>query len=165
MLLAIEVIAVVILVAALIILVMEERKIRRSKVPVGAIKEYWDGNERRLAFRVNASFVVRYHIERKPSIRLNGYTKDVSSSGMRLVTNEKLSNGTLLLIEFDLPDLKSPISADGKVIWGEGKIDERDKMQRRIFQTGIQFVNMKPEDKNKLVSYIEKNSDDREKTA
>ena len=95
---------------------------------------------------------------------LNGYTKDLSSSGMRLITNEKLSNGTLLLIEFDIPDLKNTITADGKVIWGEGEVGERDEKGRRIFQTGSQFVNMKPADKDKLVSYIEKNSDEREKT-
>jgi hypothetical protein len=48
------------------------------------------------------------------------------------------------------------IEAEGKVIWSDGKFAERDKMNRRVFQTGIQFIKIKPKDKSRLVAYIEK---------
>ena len=153
-----EGIIILILVTSLIILIIEEARIKKSKIPRGTLKEYWNGKERRQAFRINTSLAVKYSVEKKLHIKINGLIKDVSSSGMRLLINEKLSNETLLLLEFDLPELKNTIGAEGKVIWADGNFTERDKIGRRIFQTGIQFVNIKPNDKSKLVAYIEKHS-------
>ena len=156
MLLIAEVVIVVVLITALVTLIIEENKIKKSKVPRGIVKEYWNGQEKRQSKRINASFIVRYSVKKKPHIKLNGRIKDVSSGGMRLLVNEKLAVGTLLLVEFDLPDNIDTIGAVGKVIWADGKFTERDEVGRRIFQTGIQFVNMEHGHKNKLVTYIEK---------
>lgn len=156
MLLIGEIIAILVLVTALTAFIIEENKIKKSKVPRGAIKEYWSGQERRQTMRINASFIVRYSIEKKYPLRLNGQMKDISSDGMRLLINEKLAEGTLLLLEFDLANKKDFVGAEGKVIWTDGEFAERDKTGRRIFQTGIQFVSIKPDDKSRLVAYVEK---------
>jgi c-di-GMP-binding flagellar brake protein YcgR len=158
MVLIAEIIIIGLLIIALAVVIIEENKIKKSKVPRGTVKEYWDGRERRQSIRVNASLIVRYSVAKKHNVKLNGRMKDISSGGMRLLVNEKLGDGTLLLLEFDLPEAKDVINAEGKVMWADGKYDERDETGRRIFHTGIQFVNMKQDDKNRLVNYIERMS-------
>ena len=155
MLLAAELIFILVLIFVLIILITEEAKIKRSKVTSGAVKEYWDGRERRKSMRIDTSLFVRYSLKKKHHIR-NGQMKDISSGGMRLILNEKFVEGTLLLLEFDLPNTKATIGIKGKVVWSSGKFNERDELGRRLFQTGIQFVNIKSEDNNRLINYITK---------
>ena len=156
MLLIAEIIIILVLVIGLIIVIIEDHKIKKSKIPKGTVKEYWNGRERRQAIRINASFVVKYSVKKKPYTKLNAHMKDLSHGGMRLLINEKLEEGVLLLLEFNIPDTTDAISTEGKVIWTEGEFSERDEAGRRIFQTGIQFINIKTADKEKLVSYIEK---------
>ena len=155
----IELVIILVLTISLVIFLIEEKKIKDSKIPRGAIQEYWDGKERRQAFRITTALIVKYSVEKKPHIKINGHIEDVSSSGMRLLANEKLMEGTLLLLEFELPKTKNAVFAEGKVVWGKGTFSERDGVGRRVFQTGIQFVNIKPEDKNRLVGFIEKHSE------
>lgn len=156
MLLTSVVILILVLITALIVLILEEWNIKKSKVPRGTVKEYWSGNERRQSRRINTSLIVRYSIEKRNHIKLNGRVKDVSIDGMRLLVNEKLKMGVLLSLEFDLPDTKDIIVAEGRVVWADGKFDDRDELGRRVFHTGIQFLDIKPKDKNRLVAYIEK---------
>jgi c-di-GMP-binding flagellar brake protein YcgR len=154
MLLSVEGIIILVLISALVALFIEEIGIKKSSVPYGTVREYWDGEERRRAIRVSTELVVRYSIEKKLHVKINGEVKDISRKGMRLIINEKLSEGILLFLEFDIPDAKETISADGKVVWASGDFDERDESGRRIFQTGVQFINIKPDDDVKLTSYI-----------
>jgi len=158
MLLFVEGIIILILAASLVILIIEETRIKKQKVPRGTVNEYWNGSERRQSQRINASLIVKYSIDRRPQAKLNGQTKDLSSGGLGLVVNEKLYEGTFLLLEFELPESKNIIYARAQVAWVKGDYTERNYTGKRIFQTGIQFLNIKPEDKNRLDSYIEKNS-------
>jgi len=151
-----ELIIIVILVIALLMLMIEEEKIKRGKIPKGAMEEYWKGMERRKAIRIDTSFIVRYTVEEKPNAKLNCRTKDISSGGMGLLVNEKLKGGTMLLLEFLLPDGQILIKAEGKVAWSSGEFNERNELGKRIFHMGIEFINIKPEDKEKLVFYIDK---------
>ena len=150
----IEIVIIAVLVSALAALFIEEIGIKKTGTPRGVAKEYWDGGERRKSIRVITELPVRYIIEKKLRIKLNGEMKDISRKGMRLLINEKLKEGTLLFLEFDMPETRETISADGKVVWADGDFDERDDAGKRIFQTGIQFVNIKPADDNILTAYI-----------
>lgn len=156
MLLFVELIIIIILISASVALFIEEMGIKKSAVPCGIVKEYWDGEERRKAIRVNIDLFVKYSIQKKLRLKLNGEIRDLSRKGMRLLVNEKLSDETLLFLEFDIPEDKEKISADGKVIWSSGDFDERDDAGKRVFQTGVQFINMKPDDDARLSTYINK---------
>ena len=156
MLLIAEIVIICVLLIALIALIIEEEEIKKSKVPRGTLKEYWSGQERRQSLRINTSFIVRYCVAKNPHIKLNGQMKDVSSNGMKLLVNEKLKQGLVLLLEFNIPDSKDFINAQGKIMWTNGEFTERDEIGRRVFRTGIQFINIKPDDKNRLVTYIKK---------
>ena len=160
MLLIAELVMILVLIAVLFTLLIEERRIKSSRASRGSIKEYWNGRERRQAMRVNTFLTVRYSVEKKYHIKSNWYMKDISASGMRLLVNEKLKEEALLLLEFDLPKSERGISAEGKVIWCNGEFADRDEIGRRVFQTGIQFVNMRLNDKEVLTAYIMKYSED-----
>lgn len=165
MLLVAELILILVLVTCLIVLVIEEGKAKRAKVSKGSMREYWDGSERRQSMRVTMSLVVRYSVEKKYHIKVNGHMDDVSSGGMRLTASEKLPEGSLLLLEFELPEQKNAVFAEGKVIWSEGKFEERDTEGKRVFQTGIQFANMLVEDRKRLLACIKNLSNERQKKA
>ena len=159
MLLLIEGVIIIVLVSALVALFIEEIGVKKNGVPRGIVKEYWDGKERRKAIRVNTELVVRYSIQKKLRIKRNGETKDISRRGMKLIINEKLPDEALLFLEFDIPEGNATISVDGKVVWTSGDFDERDDSGKRVFQTGVQFINIKPEDDTKLTAYINRITD------
>jgi c-di-GMP-binding flagellar brake protein YcgR len=156
MLLLIELIVIVVLISALAALFMDEIGVKKSTIPCGIVREYWDGEERRRTMRVGTKLVVRYSTEKKLRTKLNGKMKDISRKGMRLIVNEKLSDETLLFLEFTIPESEEIVLADGKVIWTSGDFDERDPSGKRVFQTGVQFINIKPEDDARLTAYINK---------
>ena len=112
-----EVIIIMVLVSALAALIIEEIGVKKASISKGLVKEYWDGKERRRAIRVATDLAVRYSVEKKLHLRVNGAIKDISQKGVRLAVGEKLAEGTLLFLEFDIPDAKGAITADGKVIW------------------------------------------------
>lgn len=154
MFLLVEIVIIAVLISALTAFFIEEIGAKKTGASRGIIREYWNGMERRESVRAIIELSVRYSIEKKLHTKLNGEMKDVSPKGMRLVISEKLREGTLLFLEFDIPETRKAISADGKVIWASGDFDERDKAGKRIFQAGIQFVNIKPGDDAMLTAYI-----------
>lgn len=156
MFLLIEIVIIAVLISALAALFIEEIGMKKTGTPRGVVREYWDGGERRKSIRVTTELPVSYIIEKKLRIKLNGESKDVSRKGMRLLINEKLVEGTLLFLEFDMPETRETISADGRVVWANGNFDERDGAGKRMFQTGIQFVSIKPADDAVLTAYINK---------
>ncbi|MEA3306086.1 MAG: PilZ domain-containing protein [Candidatus Omnitrophota bacterium] len=154
--LIIETVIVGVLIIALITLFIEEARMKKSKIPKGSVKEFWDGRERRKAIRIDTSFVIKYSVKKDPGKKLNGQAKDMSKSGMKFMINEKFAKGTLLLLEFELSSVEKTIIVEGKVVWAAGEFSERDETEKRIFYTGVQFVNIKSNDENRLVGYIEK---------
>ncbi|MBN1871861.1 MAG: PilZ domain-containing protein [Candidatus Omnitrophica bacterium] len=151
-----EIMFILILTLVLVMLVREESRIKKSKIPRARIKEYWSGEERRQATRINTTFLVKYTFSKKQTVTLDGHTKDVSTSGMRLLIHEKLNQGTVLLLEFDLPGITSIVKAEGKVVWSSGDFEDRDDEGKRIFQAGIQFTHISENDRNRLSDYVTK---------
>lgn len=156
MLLLMELIIIIVLASALAALIIEEIGVKKAGIPNGIVKEYWDGKERRKTIRVNTDLAVWYSIEKKMHLKINGSIKDISRKGVRLAIGERLAEGALLFLEFGIPDVKGAITADGKVIWASGTFDERDSAGKRVFETGVQFINMKPEDDDRLAVYVDK---------
>ena len=156
MILIAEIMIVAILLTALLMLIIEEERSKRKKVPKGSVEEYWKGAERRKSVRIDTSFIVRYTVNEKPNVKLNCRTKDVSSGGMGLLVSERLNEGTVLSLEFLLPDGQVLVKTAGKVVWSSGEFDERNDLGKRVFHMGIEFMDISPDDRSKLVSYIDR---------
>jgi len=68
--------------------------------------------------------------------------------GLKIMANEKLEKGTQLCIAFNLPEVESEIIVKCTVVaWV--RQGEKD-----LFETGIEFLEISKEDKDKISSYI-----------
>ena len=79
-----------------------------------------------------------------------GLTKDISSGGVRIQSNTFFPFNTLLKIELSLKDPPRLISAIGKVRWGKSSYTDE------LFDAGIEFVDMSPDNIKVLKEHIEK---------
>jgi hypothetical protein len=88
--------------------------------------------ERRQFPRIDVNTNVNYAVV-VPTYEV-GKTKDLSQSGLCLEVKRKLTAGTILRLEFELPgDKPERIEALGRVIWQRQKTEDS-------FATGIKFL-------------------------
>jgi CRP/FNR family transcriptional regulator, cyclic AMP receptor protein len=79
------------------------------------------------------------------------YIGNLGTGGLFIKTTQTIPAGTILNLEFNLPDSDHFIQAKGKVIWARSK-GESD--ERKPPGLGIQFVDMNSEDNQRLRNYI-----------
>ncbi|MFH1460611.1 MAG: PilZ domain-containing protein [Candidatus Omnitrophota bacterium] len=88
---------------------------------------------------------VQYHCLNDNTAEKECVSTDISIEGMKLIINETIPIETKLRLGFDLPGIPTRIYLKGEVVWA--KDDE-------ISTIGIQFFELKLEDKKKIASYI-----------
>ena len=66
-------------------------------------------------------------------------TKDISSGGVKILTDRMLPVDTLLHIELTLAKLRKLVTVTGKVRWVKRLYDDE------VFEMGLEFVNTPPE--------------------
>jgi len=99
--------------------------------------------------------------ERKPAkIRITfkrasdffrAYIGNLATGGLFVKTNQSVPAGTMLNLEFNLPDSDHLIQAKGKVVWVRSQEASNEKKPAGL---GIQFVEMSSEDISLLKNYI-----------
>ena len=75
-------------------------------------------------------------------------TKDISSGGVKILTDKMLPVDTLLEIEMTLSRMRKIVSAKGKVRWLKPLYDGG------VFEVGLQFVDTPPESIILLLEYV-----------
>lgn len=132
----------------------DEYRRRQERRVVATMDRYWDGKDRRKFIRVTSSVSVNYKLE-SPS-RNNPAacrTSDISEGGIGVTLLEKFQEGDVLKLMVELPDEPRPLACQGRVAWiKESHIDEKG---RKNFDAGLEFLNMREEDKAKLKRHIE----------
>lgn len=106
--------------------------------------------ECRKSTRVNASFIVRFRIA-KNLLGMSCRSEDISQSGMRLGMLQRLEPGMLLEINFYLQESSEAVTTKAKIIWQGARKDAYFP-----FSTGIQFIDIKSADRNKIYNYVSK---------
>ncbi len=81
---------------------------------------------------------------------INALTKDISPGGVRLTTNRHLPINTLLKMEIVLSNRRRVIQVMGAVRW------TRSLYEEELFETGIEFTRISPEDKMLLLEHTYK---------
>jgi c-di-GMP-binding flagellar brake protein YcgR len=104
--------------------------------------------ERRKFPRVAVSIEVRAKHGDLPMIEAKSF--DMSEGGIGLLFAEDLPRGKVMELEMNLP--VSPVVAHGEVTWTK----EVETEEGKFFQTGIEFTDIKPEDKAKLKDFLDK---------
>jgi CRP/FNR family cyclic AMP-dependent transcriptional regulator len=103
---------------------------------------------RRIEERTSAKIRITF---KKVSDFFRAYIAKLGAGGLFIRTTQMVPTGTILNLEFNLPDSDHVIQTKGKVVWARSK-EESD--ERKPPGLGIQFVEMSAEDTNLLNNYI-----------
>ena len=112
----------------------------------------WPAGESRKDSRVNEEdkVVIELFSEGQlPSEKkiFNALTKDISPGGVRLMTNAALPIDTRVRIEIVLSKRRKLIQATGRVCWARSIYEEE------LFEMGVEFTEITPEDKMILLEH------------
>jgi len=111
------------------------------------------GLERRRASRVTTRLTAIYKNLNTGKVR-RALTKDISSTGLCLITEELLEVGTLLGVEITLPDRHSPITFTAEVMRSQSMLGPRKSYENPTVETGIKFLGINPKDHAALKQYV-----------
>lgn len=81
-------------------------------------------------------------------LRWECQSKDISASGLRLISKEKLSKGEVLSLTIYLSQDSRPVYAQGVVAW----VDYFASEQEGVYYAGVKFTKIEAADKIRLVS-------------
>jgi c-di-GMP-binding flagellar brake protein YcgR len=96
---------------------------------------------------------VAYGVEKRPHLKNNGRTANISEGGMKLLMDEKLPKGTILNLELELPDPKKTIKIEGEVVWSD-EAEKAEGSDKRLFHSGIKLLAIKGPFPTDFISYI-----------
>jgi hypothetical protein len=107
--------------------------------------------ENRKFVRIEWPVVIKYKTIEEPSAQDQILGKDISESGARFIVYERLTKGTKLDFQLEVPFDSMPISAKGEIAWIK-KIGGEDS---KTFEVGAAFKGVSQNDQKRLRMYIE----------
>jgi len=113
--------------------------------------------ERRQFIRAPSRLIVIFKNLKTNKVR-RALTKDISASGLGLITEELLEPGTPLEIEVKFPDCASPMMFAAEVVWSRPVGEPRKSYQNPTAETGVKFVRIEPKDQVLLKQYAALNA-------
>lgn len=107
--------------------------------------------ENRKFVRIEWPVVIKYKTIEEPRTQDQIVGKDISEGGARFIVYERLTKGTKLDFQLEVPFDPMPISAKGEVSWIKKIGDENSK----TFEVGVIFKGVSQNDQKRLKMYIE----------
>ncbi len=104
--------------------------------------------EKRGFVRLDVDAHMMYKIKGKNDSACRMSLEDVSSNGVRVISNKLLQNSDLLELTLEIPGIDGVIRAQGRVAW-------QRQVTMDLLDTGIEFTQINDIDKKKLVDFIE----------
>lgn len=116
----------------------------------------WQGLNKRQFPRINypCLIVIRNGDEDKNDIVL-AHTDNIGVGGVCVALRQSVKIFSVLEIELDLLDLGDHIRCKGKVAWNIEK-ESCDKKNPKIFDVGIEFIDIADEDQSRLQEVIDR---------
>ena len=123
-------------------------------------KKGYRGKEKRKFIRVSIPFSIRYQKKDKnpgkneslvglvEDVMRLSLSKDISESGIRIVTKERFELGTSLAVDIYAPDRKTPIRTLSTVVW------TKKRAFRSGYDTGIRFIKVEKGGREDLSFYL-----------
>lgn len=109
--------------------------------------------ERRRYVRLDTSIEVHYKVVGRIEEHRTS-TKDIGGGGIRLILFERLDEGALLELEMAVPHEPGKIFAKGEVVWIDEFVVSGPGGEERHFEAGIRFVEIAPDDREKLMKHV-----------
>ena len=106
--------------------------------------------EKRRFIRFEIALKVNYAIQSEPKIERTGMTKDVSSGGIQLLTEEKLIIGSRLQLKLFIPEALNPVHLNGVVLWSK----EKTSGKKVSHGAGIEFGKIEEDNKNTFLRFL-----------
>lgn len=88
-------------------------------------------NERRTFERLPARFPTKFH-DSSEDYGNDVFLRDMSASGVRIATKEKLFLHDVVSLDVKLPDGQAPVPLNGRVCWVR-------PVAPRVFEAGVEF--------------------------
>ena len=154
MIIYLQIILITVLVFTLLALYFDERQKRKSKTPTAKLTHFWEESERRSFVRIDADVPIKYSLPKGPNTLKNGRMKNLSLGGIGMTLNEKFNPKDSLLLEIGLPDSSAPIIAKGEIAWVKENTAQKDPEGVRHFDVGIEFKELSPKDRDRLLKFI-----------
>src|SRR3989338_5984463 len=82
-------------------------------------------------------------------------SRNIGGGGISLFTKRRLAPGTVLGIEVYFPSRLAPVRFTGEVIWSGGLITSGEQDSLNTYETGVQFLDITPEDHACILKYAE----------
>ncbi len=116
----------------------------------------WDGINRRRTIRYKFPFTIHIKIPDKPAV--STYTEDISKSGVKVSLRENIKPNSPVGLTLFLR--RKPVLCRGKIQW----VQERKSklLEKTFFDTGIELLDVKDEDKDMLEICIKGHQDRKE---
>lgn len=109
--------------------------------------------------RLQATFLMKYFLlDGTPgeNIARSANTKDISASGVRFVTTEKIAAGSLLRVQVLIPALgDAPVSVFARTL-------RADSESPGVYTVSADFLEIRDEDQSRLTGFIESRLQTRE---
>ena len=113
----------------------------------------WDGVNRRRFTRAEYPCLITLRKNTVPAQALLTHTEDISVLGVRVIIKQKIEIATEVALEIDLKDTLPTVFSKGKIKWVE-ELASKEKEKPLRYNTGIEFITLKDEDKERIQDII-----------
>jgi c-di-GMP-binding flagellar brake protein YcgR len=112
----------------------------------------WDGMNNRKFPRAKCRCTIKL-FQTAGGEPISAFTENIGAGGICLILDKGLDVFAPVELELSLPTLKDPLRCNGSVVWVVRKQCAKDTF---VYDTGIEFSDMKPSDKAQLKEFVEK---------
>ena len=112
--------------------------------------------ERRQYVRLDTTLTIRYRVLEEPPPSTATQSLDIGGGGIRIFLKEPLKADTSIELEIFLPEERTSIRCQGKIVWVEEfSIYQPDtKIERKELEAGIEFTKISQEDRDRIVKHV-----------
>lgn len=111
------------------------------------------GQERRQFVRLDTTLPVTYRV--LPALTAQATTtRNIGGGGICVFLRQRLSVGTPLELEVQLPNHPKPICFTGEVVWCEEYEVVGKTPRSRAIQAGVKFVYFNPKDREAIMQHV-----------
>ena len=119
----------------------------------------WNGINRRRFPRANYKCLITIK-KRLTSKTIATQTENIGAGGICVIIKEDLGLFQGVDVELNLEDSRPPIKCGGTVVWVVKKNEPRQK-GTHLYDTGIEFIDIRPEDRERISEVVEEILDSR----
>lgn len=115
--------------------------------------------ERRQFIRVKENLDLQYKIISPPDGEGDATSLNISEGGISFPVNQQLLPGLVLEISIKFPGSEEEVDITGEVVWVK-----KSDTHNFPFVVGLRFINISPEDRDRIYYYVHKKLEQTDKT-